>query len=97
MGKRNKGKQTPQTTTAPEPIMDDDGALMDDLLAQLDSQNVTVQAQSATILNEMNLNEQAAQIESSERQDPKSRFKARQVSTPLVPSITSALMIMCTG
>ncbi|PPQ78090.1 hypothetical protein CVT25_015624 [Psilocybe cyanescens] len=57
---------------------EDDSELMDDLLAQLDSRDQNVQAESANVLNEMNLNAQADLIEASSRQDAKSRFKARQ-------------------
>ncbi|KAF9564685.1 cysteine proteinase [Agrocybe pediades] len=51
---------------------------MNDLLAQLDSRNETVQAESANVLKEMNLNAQADAIESKPKQDAKSRFNARQ-------------------
>lgn len=80
MAKRNKGKKAPQSSTLSEPTMEhENDTLMDDLLAHLDSQDATVQTESATILNEMNLNDQATQIETTEKQDAKSRFKARQV------------------
>lgn len=57
----------------------DDDQLVNDLLAELDSRDQTVQAESATVLNEMQLNKQADQIDSSRKQDAKGRFKARQV------------------
>ena len=80
MGKRNKGKKAQQSTTPSEPTMDSENdTLMDDLLAHLDSQDATIQTESATILNEMNLNDQATQMEATGKQDAKSRFKARQV------------------
>jgi hypothetical protein len=61
----------------PVPVANaDDRELMDELMAQLDSKNQTVQIESATVLNAMQLNKQAGQ----DKQDPKSRFKARQVS-----------------
>jgi len=70
----------------------DDDQLMDDLLAQLDSRDKTVQAQSATIINEMNLKEQADNIEAGEKRDAKSRFKARQVCViPLSVHLYSAV------
>ncbi|KAJ7285884.1 hypothetical protein C8J57DRAFT_1051385 [Mycena rebaudengoi] len=79
MGKRNKLKK------ALSPVLpanmastndDDDQDLMNDLLAQLDSRDEIVQQESANVLNEMNLNQQANKLES--KQDAKSRFKARQ-------------------
>lgn len=53
--------------------------LMNDLLAQLDSRDETVQSESANVLNEMQLNQQANEIETSGKQSAKSRFQARQV------------------
>ncbi|KAJ7470718.1 hypothetical protein FB451DRAFT_1400284 [Mycena latifolia] len=60
------------------PPTDDDNELMDQLLSQLDSRDETVQQESAAVLNEMQINKQADQIEAASKQDPKSRFKARQ-------------------
>ncbi|KAJ7156020.1 hypothetical protein C8R43DRAFT_998853 [Mycena crocata] len=79
MGKKNKLKKAvdPLLPTAMSPQEDDD-QLMDDLLAQLDSRDETVQQESATVLNEMNLNKQADRLENASKQDPKSRFRARQ-------------------
>jgi len=79
--KRNRAKKRPETTPPLDPdIMDDDNNdLMNDLLAQLDSRDQTVQAESANVLREMNLNAQADEIESRTKQDAKSRFNARQV------------------
>ena len=67
----------------PEPAMDDD-ALMDDLMAQLDSRDTTVQAESATVLHEMNLNKAAdtpppAASPPSQKHDSKARHRARMV------------------
>ncbi|TFY53199.1 hypothetical protein EVJ58_g9579 [Rhodofomes roseus] len=42
----------------PEPNMDDD-VLMDDLMAQLDSRDTSVHAESAAVINEMNINNAA--------------------------------------
>ncbi|KAG5646637.1 hypothetical protein DXG03_002627 [Asterophora parasitica] len=73
-GKKNKQKKVlspPQDL--PTPPIDDD--LMDDLFAQLDSRDQTVQVESAIVINEV----QDHQEENSRsRQDAKSRFKARQ-------------------
>jgi hypothetical protein len=52
---------------------------MDQLLAQLDSRDETVKQESANVLNDMQLNQQAEQVEPTSKQDPKSRFRARQV------------------
>ncbi|KDQ60872.1 hypothetical protein JAAARDRAFT_31869 [Jaapia argillacea MUCL 33604] len=84
--KRNKLKKMlspPSSNQAsPQPpsgsAMDDDG-LMDELMAQLDSKNSTVQQESANVLNQIHLN-QAAQTPSPTppKTDAKSRYKARQ-------------------
>ncbi|KAL0946947.1 hypothetical protein HGRIS_013106 [Hohenbuehelia grisea] len=75
--KRNKIKKAP---LPPPPSTDDfdDDELMGDLMAQLDSKDQTVQAESATVLNEMHINKQAEQIEASKKKDSKSKFMARQ-------------------
>jgi hypothetical protein len=65
----------------------DDDDLMNELLAQLDSNDTTVQAESANLLNDMDLNQQAATLETKEKQDAKSRFKARQVSVSFAASL----------
>ena len=58
------------------PANADDDDLVDDLIAQLDSRDTQVQAESATILNDMHLNKQG---EAQGKRDTKSRFIARQV------------------
>lgn len=74
--KKNKLKKAISPTQPPlAPHVDDD--LMDDLLAQLDSRDQTVQLESAAVINDIQKAE--TDIESHTRQDPKSRFKARQV------------------
>lgn len=81
--KRNKLKKavSPPQTQSPPAMNPDDHELMNDLMAQLDSRDNKVHAESAAVLNEMQLNKQANEIESHRKQDPKSRFQARQVST----------------
>ncbi|RDB21035.1 OTU domain-containing protein 6B [Hypsizygus marmoreus] len=76
--KRNKLKKAlaPSRVT-PEPPVDDD--LMDDLFAQLDSRDQTVQSESAAVINSVQRNQQERMIETHNKQDAKSRFKARQV------------------
>ncbi|KAJ7685140.1 hypothetical protein DFH06DRAFT_30874 [Mycena polygramma] len=78
MGKRNKLKKAVDLISNSPPPADDDDGLVDDLLAQLDSRDETVQQESANVLNDMQLNKQADQIEAASKQDAKSRFKARQ-------------------
>lgn len=79
MGKKsNKLKKA--LDVFPDPPPDADDGLMDDLLAQLDSRNETVAQESANVLNEMEINKQAEQLETTSKQDAKSRFKARQAS-----------------
>ncbi|KAH9842789.1 uncharacterized protein C8Q71DRAFT_734582 [Rhodofomes roseus] len=65
----------------PEPNMDDD-VLMDDLMAQLDSRDTSVHAESAAVINEMNINNAAdtpppAASPPSQKQDSKARHRAR--------------------
>jgi len=96
--KRNKHKnsQSPSKTTEtpPQVLANDDDNLMNDLFAQLDSRNPTVQAESATVINEIQCDPQANRMEGNNKQDAKTRFKARQVST-----VTSrvALRYIATG
>ncbi|KAJ7774675.1 hypothetical protein DFH07DRAFT_800476 [Mycena maculata] len=78
MGKRNKLKKAVAPLLPTMSPSTDDDQLMDDLLAQLDSRDDTVKQESANVLNDMQLNQQADQIEASSKQDPKSRFRARQ-------------------
>lgn len=79
--KRNKLKKAFSPITSPQPTEAavEDEELMDDLLAQLDSRDQTVQAESATVLQEMTI-QQAASDDGSRKQDAKSRFRARQAS-----------------
>jgi hypothetical protein len=81
-GSKKKKLSAPQVESPPLTMTgtSDDGELMNDLLAQLDSRDERVQSESATVLNEMQLNKQADQIEPGRKQDAKGRFKARQVS-----------------
>ncbi|KAJ6547516.1 hypothetical protein B0H19DRAFT_1166076 [Mycena capillaripes] len=78
MGKKNKLKKAVDIFPHMSPPADDDDGLVDDLLAQLDSRDETVQQESANVLHDMELNKLADQIDGSSKQDAKSRFKARQ-------------------
>jgi len=78
--KKNKLKKaSPPSQPAISPEIDDN-ELMDDLIAQLDSKDQTVQAESAKVLQEIEINQQASTAETSQKKDSKSRFLARKVS-----------------
>jgi len=80
--KRNKLKKalSPTQSIPSSPPMVDDEELMNDLMAQLDSRDKTVQSESANVLNDMQINQQATAVdEARNKQDPKSRYQARQV------------------
>lgn len=80
--KRHKLKKMLSPATPPPPPPEqtlDDEELMDDLLAQLDSKDKTVQGVSATVINDMQLGQVADQIDKSPKQDSRSRHRARQV------------------
>ncbi|KAI0082718.1 cysteine proteinase [Panus rudis PR-1116 ss-1] len=78
--KRNKVKKALSpvlpTNPDPEPVPDDD--LMDDLFAQLDSRDKTVQTESANVLQEMNIDQVANDLDAAPKKDSKARYKARQ-------------------
>lgn len=82
--KRNKLKKVLSPTPAsPPPAMDDDNDLMDDLMAQLDSRDQNVQAESATVLNDMQVNKAAATpppppTPQNDESKARARYKARQ-------------------
>ncbi|KAH8106703.1 hypothetical protein BXZ70DRAFT_1003623 [Cristinia sonorae] len=77
--KRNKIKKmlSPANSPPPPSVSPEDDDLMDDLFAQLDSKDQTVQAESATVISEMQLN-QTVNLDSSGKQDSKARHRARQ-------------------
>lgn len=85
--KKKSKKSQPLPELSPSEMNKDDDDLMNDLLAQLDSRDQNVQQQSANLLNDMDLNAKAVQIETQPKQDAKSRFKARQVIN-LISNIT---------
>jgi OTU domain-containing protein 6 len=81
MGKRDKIKKVlspPSSYTPPQPT-EDDQDLMDELFAQLDSKDAAVQKESEAVLEEIQLRQESERLETKQRQDAKSRFKARQV------------------
>ncbi|KAI0374815.1 cysteine proteinase [Pilatotrama ljubarskyi] len=77
--KKSKLKKmlSPPTPPPADTNMDDD-QLMDDLLAQLDSKDDSVKQESATVLNEMQIDKVADRLEAAPKKDPKARYKARQ-------------------
>ena len=80
--KLKKVLSPPQPPLPQEDLVDDD-ALMDDLLAQLDSKDEVVREETATVLQEMQVNKVAEELSSAPKKDSKARFKARQVRPPL--------------
>ena len=76
--KLKKVLSPPQPALPQEDLVDDD-ALMDDLLAQLDSKDEVVREETATVLQEMQVNKVAEELGSAPKKDSKARFKARQV------------------
>ncbi len=62
----------------PPPEVDDDD-LMNDLMAQLDSRDGTVRAESAAVLQDMTLEKDIVKEEKSQGKRSKDRFKERQV------------------
>ncbi|KAI8998702.1 cysteine proteinase [Trametes punicea] len=78
--KKSKLKKMLSPPQAPPPVDTtiDDDELMDDLLAQIDSKDETVKQESATVLNDMQIDKVADQLESAPKKDSKARYKARQ-------------------
>jgi OTU domain-containing protein 6 len=81
-GKRKKVKDVlslSSTTPPPAPAAEDD-ELLDDLIAQLDSDDKTVQDTSAEVINEIQTSQLQENKESQERKKgSKTRFLERQV------------------
>ena len=71
MTKKNKAKKS----LPPPELNHDDNNLVDDLLAQLDSQ----EKESVDLLNALTISESDKAPTQVQKQDAKSRFKARQV------------------
>jgi OTU domain-containing protein 6 len=74
--KRAKLKKAFASASTSSPPSNADEELMDDLLAQLDSNDKQVQSETATIITNISAN---TQNEVQGKRDPKSRFLARQV------------------
>jgi len=91
MVKRNKNKKVlspsqSNTPNQPPSMPEGDDDLVDDLLAELDSRNQTVQHESAAVLLEMQDNQENTQAvgdkaqSAAKKQDSKSRYESRQVA-----------------
>lgn len=76
MAKKLKKKSQLPLPPPFQPPGDEDEDLIQDLMAQLDSKNETVQAESASMLREI---ADAKDDGAHRKADPKSRFLARQV------------------
>ena len=89
MAKKTRSKKSASST--PDPVAtlppQDDEDVMDDLLAQLDTRDQTVQSESASVLNDMEVVKQAQSQdeETTRKKDPKQRFLARQVRLSFPP------------
>lgn len=81
-GKRKKLRDIlapPPSTSSSAPAVEDD-ELLDDLLAQLDSNDKTVQNVSAEVINDIQLSQLQEKKESRKlKKDSKTRFLERQV------------------
>ena len=81
--KRNKIKKalspTKKSVEPPLPPVVDDGDLMDDLFAQLDSKDKAAQETPAEILKDASIDSAADNLEKESKKDSKARHKARQV------------------
>jgi recombination DNA repair RAD52 pathway protein len=96
--KKNKIKKfvSPSHNSTPDQAQtEDDNALVDDLLAELDSRNQTVQQESATVLLEMQQHQENTVGDNArsvkKKQDSKSRHEARQVNIPSIPFVDHTL------
>ncbi|KAJ6502594.1 hypothetical protein C8R45DRAFT_1092420 [Mycena sanguinolenta] len=71
MAKKSKLKKALDILPSPPPPQDDDDGLMDDLLAQLDSRDQVVAQESANVLNDMQIQKQAENLDAAPKQDAK--------------------------
>lgn len=84
-GKRNKLKKSlPAMSGPPSNAELEDNELVDDLLAQLDARDATVQQQSAKVLSEIKKDQDQSQQDDRSRNSSKNRYKAREVSFHVV-------------
>ncbi len=78
MGKKNKLQKVLNPSPSDANDADDD-ELVDDLIAQLESRDPTVQAEAATVLKEVSTQRAASSRQYSTSSSSKARFLARQV------------------
>lgn len=92
MAKKSKSKNSSSSVLPPIEYQAVDDDLMDDLLAELDSRDQTVQVETAAVLNEITVNQVASPSPEpeSKKLDAKGRYKARQVSNPMAVQCRSA-------
>lgn len=74
--KLRKAFSPPFQSSPPPPETNDDAALLDDLMSQLDSENQTVQGESAQVIQEIQM---TRDTDNTKKKDSKSRYLARQV------------------
>jgi hypothetical protein len=89
-GKRKKLKDMISPSTPPPTVEDDE--LLDDLFAQLDSNNQTVQDVSAEVINDIQLSQLQEKEPQKPKKDSKMRFLERQVRMfPRVSTIQTTI------
>ena len=76
--KKNKVKKVFAPSGSPPTTSNDDNALVDDLLTELDSRDPSVRQESATVLEEIRVR-QVAEVSPPDKAGSKARFLARQV------------------
>lgn len=84
MAKKTKSKASSNTAydaTTAAPAAADNDDLLNDLLAQIDEKNAAQQQEAAIIVQEVQLNDKAEELERdpSAKKDSRSRFEARKV------------------
>lgn len=82
MGNKKKSKKAavPVPEPPPPPADADDDGLLDELVAQLDTQDTAVQENAATVIQELDQANKAEEVEAkSSKKDSRSRFEARKV------------------
>lgn len=92
-GKRRKLKDIiSPPSNAPAPVATADDELLDDLFAQLDSNDSTVQNVSAEVINDIQLSQLQEKKEPRKlKKDSRTRFLERQVCTSLRTSVARTM------
>jgi OTU domain-containing protein 6 len=96
--RKNKMKKlvSPSHNSTPDQArIEDNNELVDDLLAELDSRNQTVQQESATVLREIQEHQESTVNDNArpakKKQDSRSRHEARQVNICSGPFVDHTL------